>query len=184
MFQVLLISSLSYTALPAQEVVQNPSQSIQELLPHHLQHKATDSYADDPDLISQSDIELIDMAREKLKEILLPDRNFVVTAIRTKKGKAFTGINLKTTATRASVCAESNALAKAIESDNSDIETLVNLAYLPDNQGNQKLVICSPCGICRELLYDYAPDVRVIVFSQGSLKKVSISELLVHPYKR
>lgn len=183
MFQVLLISSLPYAALPAQEVVQKPSQSIQELLPHHLQPKEVNEYAD-PDLISQSDIELIDIAREKLKEILLPDRNFVVTAIRTKKGTTFTGINLKTTATRASVCAESNALAKAIESDNSDIETLVNLAYLPDNQGNQKLVICSPCGICRELLYDYAPDVRVIVFSQGSLKKVPISELLVHPYKR
>ena len=96
----------------------------------------------------------------------------------------FTGINLKTTATRSSVCAESNALAKAIESNNNDIETLVNLAYLPDDHGNQRLFIASPCGICRELLYDYAPEVRVIIFSQGALKKVPISELLTYPYKR
>lgn len=184
MFKIMLIALLPCAVFASQEVVKYPSQFDQELLSQLAQQKNLNSFKEDPNLISSSDLELIDIAREKLKNIVVPDKNFVVTAIRTKTGKTFTGINLKTTATRASVCAESNVLAKAIESGNNDIETLVNLAYLPDNQGNQKLVIASPCGICRELLYDYAPDVRVIIFHQGTLKKVPIAELLTNPYKR
>lgn len=184
MFKILLIAFLPCFALASQEVVKYPSHFDQDLFSLYAQQKNLNSFKEDPNVINPSDLELIDIAREKLKDILVPSKNFVVTAIRTKTGKIFTGINLKTTATRASVCAESNTLAKAIESGNHDIETLVNLAYLPDNQGNQKLVIASPCGICREMLYDYAPEVRVIIFNQGTLKKVPISELLTNPYKR
>jgi cytidine deaminase len=173
-----------FTSLASQEVVKYPLQFDQELSSQLAQQKNLDNLKEDPNLINPLDLKLVEIAREKLKDIVVTDKIFVVTAMRTKSGTTFTGINLKTTATRASVCAESNTLAKAIESQHNDIETIVTLAYLPDNQGNHKLSIVSPCGLCRELLYDYAPDVRVIIFSQGALRKVPISELLIYPYKR
>jgi cytidine deaminase len=134
--------------------------------------------------LSIEDQQLVDAAFEKLKGIIVPEKHFVLATIRTKTGKIYTGVNLKTIATRASVCAESIALAKAIEAADKDWDTLVVVALLPSPNGKPAPVIVSPCGICRELFYDYAPSTQVIISHQGIVKKVPLSEFLAYPYKR
>ncbi len=127
------------------------------------------------------DVELIRYAQAELKNIFQPDKHFVLAAMRTKSGKIYTAFNLKTTATRASVCAESIALAKTIENGELDIDTLVVVAYL---NGSFEPLIVSPCGICRELLYDYSPQLKIILSHNGTTFVTSVQDLLLFPYKR
>ena len=134
------------------------------------------------DNITTADRELICLAKDKLKEILIFEKHFVVAVIRTKTGQVFTGFNLKTIATRASVCAESIALAKMIEAGHK-ADTIVVIAQLNGVEGKVPELV-SPCGICRELLIDYAPEVKIILSHQGLLIKLPITELLHHPYNR
>ena len=132
----------------------------------------------------ESDTSLLAQAQQQLTNILIPDKHFVVAAIRGKSGKVYIGFNLKTTATRASICAEGIALAKAIESGEIDIDALIVVAQLAEKDGTQKPVVVTPCGICRELLYDYAPNAYLIRSDETTLSRVPIKELLVLPYKR
>jgi len=42
----------------------------------------------------------------------------------------------------------------------------------------------SPCGACRELIFDYDPEARVIVPNRTSATVVPIGELLPNKYSR
>lgn len=132
--------------------------------------------------LSKNDQELINLAQKKLASIFVPDKHFVVAVLQAKSGKIYSAFNLKATATRASVCAESTALAQALNDGEKDFTTLVTVSYKDSN--TQALNIVSPCGICREILHDYAPDLHVILPVNSHYEKVSISDLLAYPYKR
>lgn len=133
--------------------------------------------------ISAEDLTLIAAAEKKLKEIFVPEKHFVVSALRSRSGKKFFGFNLKATATRASICAESVALASALSAHEKEFDTLVTVAY-PEGDNTLDPVIVSPCGICREVLRDYAPGVKIILSENGKPIKALIRHLLAHPYKR
>jgi cytidine deaminase len=49
----------------------------------------------------------------------------------------------------------------------------------PDEAGAPMLV--APCGLCRELLLDYAPEADVLLPGQG---RVALRMLLPSPYRR
>ncbi len=44
--------------------------------------------------------------------------------------------------------------------------------------------IIYPCGACRQLLHDYAPDIEVILYHSidGSSKTMNMKELLPYPF--
>ena len=130
--------------------------------------------------LNPEDLALIDYAKEKLKQGFVKDKHFVLAAMKGKSGKIYTGFNLKTIATRASVCAESIALGKAIE-EGEEVELLVVVAYV-NNQDHISIV--SPCGICRELLYDYVPHIQLILHLEEKLVKRTLKEMFLFPYKR
>jgi len=44
--------------------------------------------------------------------------------------------------------------------------------------------VVSPCGSCRELIWDYDRNARVIVPDDGDVTVTSIAELLPNKYKR
>ena len=72
--------------------------------------------------LTQNDQELINLAQNKLAEIFVPDKHFVVSALQAKSGKVYLAYNLKATATRASVCAESTALAIALNAGEKNLQ--------------------------------------------------------------
>lgn len=92
-------------------------------------------------------------------------------ALRTADGTVYTGVNLTADTPRASVCAEPIALGGAIADGRTDLDTVVAVLYRPYNEpefdGDEddppETRIISACGVCRELLRDYDPSVRVIV---------------------
>jgi len=70
------------------------------------------------------------------------------------------------------------ALGMAVAAGDSEVVTIVAVTRRDDNEWE----ILPPCGMCRELLSDYAPDAHAIVPGAGNPNLVAISDLL--PTKR
>ena len=62
------------------------------------------------------------------------------------------------------VCAEAVALGQAVtETGETGIETIVAVRHPEPAASDQPIVVVSPCGSCRELIWDYDRNARVIV---------------------
>jgi cytidine deaminase len=119
------------------------------------------------------DRELIEKARNIIFKRFKEDYHHVGAALRTKSGKIFSAVHLEAYVGRVAVCAEAIAIGMATADGDTEIETIVAV----DRQG----LIMSPCGMCRELISDYAPDCRVILTED---EIVTIDEILPRKYHR
>ncbi len=137
------------------------------------------------DTLSKSDRELIAAATAAIRERYRDDWQEVGAALRTRAGKIFTGVNLDAYLGRMAVCAEAVALGRAVvDTGDAGIETIVAVRHPPPTEKNQAIVVVSPCGACRELIFDYDPKARVIVPNGKSPAVVPIGELLPNKYSR
>lgn len=89
-------------------------------------------------------------------------------------GRIFTGCNVENASYPAGICAERAALVRAISDGQRHFEALV----VATERGG------TPCGICRQMLYEFAPDLRVlIVDGSGVLKsELPLRDLLPHAF--
>jgi cytidine deaminase len=131
-----------------------------------------------------ADHELIEAARALIRERYAENRHHIAAALRTRAGKIHTGLHLDTYVGRASVCAEAVAVGSAIAAGDPDIVAIVSVRHPRPREANQTIQVVSPCGICREMLADFAPDCRVIVPKDGGLIRVAPLELLPNKYFR
>lgn len=104
---------------------------------------------------SSSDIDiLIQAAIAVTQQAYVPYSNYPVgAALCAADGTVFTGCNVENAAYPASICAERTALVKAVSEGRRTFQTLV---VVTRNAG-------SPCGTCRQMLYEFAPSLRVIL---------------------
>jgi cytidine deaminase len=91
---------------------------------------------------------------------------FVGAAVRTRDGKVFEGVNVENAAYPLGICAEKAALAKAVSEGYKpgDIEAIG--------------ITASPCGGCRQWLYEFRIDEITFPSSAGGLRSYSAAELL------
>jgi cytidine deaminase len=134
--------------------------------------------------LDPKDAALIEAARELIRERYKENRHHIGAALRTRSGKVHTGIHLDTYVGRASVCAEAVAVGKAMAAGDTDIEAIVSVRHPRPREANQEIQIVSPCGICREMLADFAPQSRVIVPVNGDVAPVDVKDLLPNKYYR
>ena len=134
--------------------------------------------------LSAEDRALIEAARALIRERYIENRHHIAAALRTKSGKIHTGLHLDTYVGRASVCAEAVAVGSAMAVGDRDIATIVSVRHPRPREANQTIQVVSPCGICREMLADFAPDCRVIVPKDGGLIRIAPLELLPNKYIR
>ena len=132
--------------------------------------------------LNKEDLELIDIARNVLKENsdLYPDKNTIVASVvKANSGKIYKGINIKTSH---SICSEQVALGQALACGERKIDTIVAVKWNLD--GTTRVV--SPCGLCRYTFDKLELDTNVIVedVEKDIVLKVKASELLPYPYKR
>src|SRR4051812_5928442 len=99
--------------------------------------------------------DLITIARDLARARYVEGRHHVFAALRTKSGKIFSGAHIEAGVGRITVCAEAIAIGAAATGGDTEIEEIVAV------NGSGQIV--SPCGMCRELISDYAPDARVIL---------------------
>ena len=103
-------------------------------------------------------------------------------AIRLRSGEVVTGVHLEANVGRVAVCAEAVALGRAVtEYGSSAIETVVAVYHAQDGS----IGLVAPCGMCREMISDYAPEARVLLPGEhGGYESLPISELLPGKYRR
>ncbi|KAM3093831.1 cytidine deaminase [Phormidesmis sp. 146-12] len=119
------------------------------------------------------DKELIENARSIIAKRFKEDYHHVGAALRTKSGKVFSSVHLEAYVGRIAVCAEAIAIGMAAAAGDTELETIVAV----DRKGR----VVPPCGMCRELIFDYAPGCKVII---AEVESMTISELLPRKYQR
>ena len=91
-------------------------------------------------------------------------------ALVTKSGKIYKGVNCDGIH---GSCAEYITVGIAISAGERDFDTIVAVHEKHLNS------VIPPCGNCRQMLYEYCPDIKVIVNDEnGKLVKVAARDLL------
>jgi cytidine deaminase len=135
--------------------------------------------------LAAADQELVAAAGAAIKSRYRDDWQEVGAALRTRNGKIFTGVNLDAYLGRMAVCAEAVALGRAVvDLGDAGIDTIVAVRHPAPGEKNQEIAVVSPCGACRELIFDYDPNARVIVPNGKSPSIVPIAQLLPNKYTR
>jgi len=135
--------------------------------------------------LSAADKRLIAAAEQAIKRRYRDDWQEVGAALRTRSGKIFTGVNLDAYLGRMAVCAEAVALGRAVvDVGDAGIDMIVAVRHPSPADKDQTIAVVSPCGACRELIFDYDRNARVIVPDGKSPKVVPIAELLPNKYTR
>ena len=124
-----------------------------------------------------TDQELVELAFTMLERSYVPYSHFPVgAALECADGTVFTGCNVENAAYGSTICAERTALVKAVSEGHRDDFT--RLAVVGNSTD-----YCWPCGACRQMLYEFAPELRVLAArGDGSFQTVPLSRLLPHGF--
>jgi cytidine deaminase len=136
-------------------------------------------------MLSAADRELVEAARDAIRRRYRYDWQEVGAALRLRSGKIFTGVSLDAYLGRMAVCAEAVALGQAITvAGETGIDTIVAVRHPAPNESDKNIAVVSPCGACRELIWDYDPNARVIVPGTNGPEIAPIRDLLPNKYSR
>jgi cytidine deaminase len=138
-----------------------------------------------PAKLGKAEKDLVAAAKTAIRERYRDDWQEVGAALRTRSGKVFTGVNLDAYLGRMAVCAEAVALGRAVVDVGDDgIDLIVAVRHPPPGDKDQTIAVVSPCGACRELIFDYDRKARVIVPNGKGAAVVPIADLLPNKYTR
>ena len=120
------------------------------------------------------DWELVDAARAVIRRAYRAGRHSVGAAVRCPSGRVYTGVNVS----GSSACAEVIALGAAISAGERAFACVVAVEGWTEERA-----LLAPCGRCRQVFADYAPDIGVILAVDSQPVKVRAAELLPVPYQ-
>jgi cytidine deaminase len=120
---------------------------------------------------------LIKKAETARKKAYVPYSHFRVgAALETKDGKIFTGCNIENASFGITICAERVALFKAIA---EGAKKFKRIAIVADTREP-----CPPCGICRQALFEFAPDIEIVMANvKGKSQALRLTSLLPNGFK-
>ena len=121
-------------------------------------------------------LNLINRAVEAREKALAPYSGFKVgAALETADGKVYTGCNIENVSYGLSICAERVALWKALS---EGAEQFRQIAIVSDAE-----ILTSPCGACRQLLWEYCGDITIHLHSlKGMNEQHRLADLFPHPF--
>jgi len=112
---------------------------------------------------------------ERLYQMALYSGFKVGAALECKDGTLVTGCNIESSSYGLTICAERNALFKAISEGKREFTRMLIVA-----DTNQ---LTPPCGACRQVLWDFAPRIEIIIANlEGKQMAFSMTDLLPHPF--
>ena len=125
--------------------------------------------------------ELLKLAEEARLNAYVPYSKFRVgAALLTSDGKVYTGCNIESASFGATNCAERTAIFKAISEGE---KKFVKLAVASDNSDKNQPTW--PCGICRQVIVEFADDIQIITgSSKGDIIEINIKDLLPHYFAK
>ena len=121
--------------------------------------------------------ELVDHAFAMLERSYAPYSHFPVgAALECADGTVFTGCNVENAAYGSTICAERTAVVKAVSEGHRD--DFVRIAIVGRSED-----YCWPCGSCRQVLFEFAPDLECLIArGDGDYVKLPLRELLSHGF--
>jgi cytidine deaminase len=115
--------------------------------------------------------ELIIAAQAAKQKAYAPYSKFKVgAALLGKSGKIYAGCNVENASYGLACCAERNAVFKAVSEGEKDF-----LAIAIVSSSNEPT---APCGACRQVLNEFAPDISVIMPGRKRTIKTTLKKLL------
>ncbi|MBI5386225.1 MAG: cytidine deaminase [Verrucomicrobia bacterium] len=121
---------------------------------------------------------LVKAAWQARERAVAPYSRFQVgAALLTRRGRVVTGANVESASYGLTCCAERVALFKALTEGEKEF---VAIAVVARSDGG-----AMPCGACRQLLAEYAPDAKVWIADARRPERVrefSVKELLPGPF--
>jgi cytidine deaminase len=133
---------------------------------------------------TEADHALIEAAIDLIKARYVENRHHIAAAVRGKSGKVYTGLHLDTYVGRASVCAEAVAVGQAMAAGETGIDAIVSVRHPRPREQHREPQLVSPCGICREMLNDFAPGAVVLLPGDHGTEGRPVESLLPDKYRR
>ncbi len=126
--------------------------------------------------VTETDLKLYRTAVSMLERSYSPFSGFRVgAALLTKSGEIITGVNIENSSLGATICAERTAFVKAISEGYREFDTIAIAS-----SGQEAW----PCGICRQFMYEFAPDLRVVTGTkEENLRVLTLKELLPEGFR-
>lgn len=120
---------------------------------------------------------ILKLLKETKKQALAKYSKFhVAAALVTDDGHLITGFNIESSSYGLTICAERVALFKALSEGHRKFDRIYIISDLKKP--------CPPCGACRQVLMDYAPDIKVIMYSDdGQRQEESLADLIPHAFR-
>lgn len=127
--------------------------------------------------MSRSDEELIQHAREVQQKAYAPYSKFKVgAALLTTNGRIFTGCNVENSSFGATSCAERNAVYTAVCAGDKTFQKIVIVTDADE--------ATLPCGICRQVLFEFSPDLKIItVDKKNRVKRTTLTALFPEGFR-
>lgn len=117
---------------------------------------------------------LLRAARDAVKRAYARYSNFRVGAVvLTEKGGLFSGCNVENASYGLTICAERTAIFSAVAHEGGDNMRIRALAVV-----NEHDAPCSPCGACRQVIFEFGPDAIVLFQGRDGREEASAAELL------
>ena len=123
-----------------------------------------------------TDRELVELAFTMLERSYSPYSHFPVgAALEGTDGAVYTGCNVENAAYGSCICAERTALVKAVSEGCRSFRRLAVVGSGED--------YCWPCGSCRQMLYEFAPELEILVArGDHDFVKTTLRELMPHGF--
>jgi len=116
---------------------------------------------------------LIDAARTMLDRAYAPYSKFHVgCALLTEAGKMYTGCNVENASYGMTICAERSAISAAVAAEGPAMKLRAVVVL------NSQTMPCSPCGACRQVIFEFGPKALVIYQGNGTLAEATADQLL------
>ena len=129
-----------------------------------------------PVLTHEQQTQLMATAKASIRHAYMPYSNYSVgAAVLTIDDQIFSGINIENAAYPAGTCAERVALGNSISQGHTQFKAIA--VFSPKGE-------ISPCGICRQFISEFGPDIQILFQWQGQLQQVAIKELLPFSFSK
>jgi cytidine deaminase len=129
--------------------------------------------------LSREDRErLLQSAGEATQRAYAPYSHFNVgAALLTSDGKVFTGCNVENASYGLTNCAERTAIFSAVA------HTGPRLSIRAIAVVNDQKAPCSPCGACRQVIYEFGREAWIVFYSGNGWKELPIADLLPEGFR-
>ena len=125
--------------------------------------------------LTPAEARLVSAAKAVRERAYAPYSKFRVgAALETAHGDVFSGANVENASYGATVCAERAAIFCMVAAGQRNVTRIA--VYTEASE------LSMPCGMCRQVLVEHAPNAEVIVAGPGGHKKTTLAALMPEPF--